>query len=121
MNKKILIIEDNEDDLFIIKRYLARSGYDQIIAITNASDGVKKAIEDKPDLVISDTLLPGSNGFEVCRLIREACGKESPKVIIMTGSVDAVDASRARRVGADDYCAKTSDCAQILEAVKRLI
>jgi DNA-binding response OmpR family regulator len=121
MSKKILIIEDNEDDLIIIKRYLNHTGYDQIIDARDATEGVKKAIDEKPDLVISDTLLPGSNGFEVCYQIRAACGKQTPKIIIMTGSVDAVDAVQARKVGADDYCAKTSDCAPIIEAVKKLI
>jgi len=120
MSKKILIIEDNEIDLLIIKRYLNRLGYDQLISVEYASEGVKKAIEEKPDLVISDTILPDNNGFEVCRQIKEACGLVPP-VIIMTGSVDAVDAIQARRVGADDYCAKTSDCAPLLEAVKKLI
>lgn len=121
MGKKILIIEDNEDDLIIIKRHLNHAGYDQVIDARDATEGIKKAIDEKPDLVISDTLLPGNSGFEVCRQIRAACGNETPKIIIMTGSVDAVDAGRARRVGADDYCAKTSDCAPIIEAVKKLI
>jgi twitching motility two-component system response regulator PilH len=121
MGKRILIIEDNADDLLIIENYLARSGYNEIITAGDAAEGVKKAKEENPDLVISDTLLPGSNGFEVCRQIREIYGQERPKIIIMTGSIDAVDAVKARKVGADDYCAKTSDCAPLLEAVKKLI
>ncbi|MDP3731407.1 MAG: response regulator [Candidatus Omnitrophota bacterium] len=121
MGKRILIIEDTEVDLIIIKHHLIRAGYNQIITSSDASEGVKKAIEEKPDLIISDTLLPDSNGFEVCLKIREAFNQAGPKVIIMTGSADAVDAVKARRVGADDYCAKSSDCAMLLEAVKRLI
>jgi len=121
MGKKILIIDDNEDDLLIIRKYLERAQYNEIIVAVDAAEGVKKAIEEKPDLVISDTLLPGSDGFEVCRQIRKAFGQAGPKIIIMTGSIDAVDAVKARKVGADDYCAKTSDCVPIIEAVKRLI
>lgn len=120
MEKKILIIDDNEVDLLIVKRHLEHAGYQNIITASDAAEGVKKAIEEKPDLVISDTVLPDSNGFEICRQIREACGKDAPKIIIITGSVDAVDATLARRVGADDYCGKTSDCAPLLEAVKKL-
>lgn len=121
MSKKILIIEDNELDMLIVKRCLSRLGYEEIISAECAEEGIKKAIEEKPDLVISDTILPDNNGFEVCRKVREACGKDAPKIIIVTGSVDAVDATCARRAGADDYCAKTSDCAPLLEAVKKLI
>lgn len=121
MGKKILIIEDNNIDLLIVKRHLNHFGYDQIITAEDGSSGIKKAIEEKPDLVILDTILPDNNGFEVCRQIREASdGRGNPKIIITTGSVDAVDALQARRVGADDYCAKTSDCAPLLEAIRKL-
>jgi twitching motility two-component system response regulator PilH len=121
MGKKILIIEDTEDDLIIIMRYLMRAGYADIISADNAGDGVRKALEEKPDLVISDTLLPGRSGFDVCAQIKERSGGSPPKMIIMTGSVDAVDAVKARRAGADDYCAKASDCAPLLAAVKKIM
>ncbi len=120
MDKKILIVEDNEDDLVIIKRYLAREGYKDIISAADAAEGVALAKNEKPQLVISDTLLPGSNGFEVCQQIRQHYGESGIKIIIMTGSIDAVDAVKARKAGADDYCAKASDCAPLLEAIRRL-
>jgi len=121
MGKKILVIDDNEVDLIIVKRCLNQAGYDEIITAEDATEGVKKAKEEKPDLVISDTLLPGSNGFEVCTRIRELYNQTTPKIIIMTGAIDAVDAVKARKAGADDYCAKTSDCSPLIEAVKKLI
>jgi two-component system, OmpR family, alkaline phosphatase synthesis response regulator PhoP len=120
MGKKILIVEDNEMDLLIIKRYLLRAGYNEIVSAENLAEGIKKAEIEKPDLIILDTLLPDGNGFEICQAIREKYNQLNPKIIITTGSVDAVDAVRARRVGADDYCAKTSDCAPLLEALKRI-
>jgi len=121
MGKKILVIDDNEVDLLIVKRCLNQAGYNDVITAGDAVEGVNKAREEKPDLVISDTLLPGSNGFEICSQIREIYNQTTPKIIIMTGAIDAVDAVRARKVGADDYCGKTSDCAPLLEAVKKLI
>jgi DNA-binding response OmpR family regulator len=120
MGRKILIIEDNDDDLMIMKRYLEEAGYDEIFNAQDAGTGLKMAVEEKPDLAILDTLLPGSNGFEICSKIRETCGQGAPKIIIITGSIDAVDAVKARRVGADDYCVKTSDCAPLMEAVKKI-
>lgn len=121
MDKKILIVDDNEVDLLIIKRHLTHAGYDNIIIAKDAQEGIKKVAEEKPNLIILDTLLPGSNGFEICQLIREKYNQTNPKVIIVTGSIDAVDAVKARKAGADDYCAKTSDCIPLLEAVKRFI
>ena len=121
MSKKILIVEDNDDDLLIVKRYLNKAGYTDLVSAKNVAEGVKKAISEKPDIVIADTVLPDGDGFEICRKVREAYGKGSPKVIIMTGFIDAIDTVRARKVGADDYCAKVSDCAPLLAAVKKLI
>lgn len=121
MGRKILIVEDNDDDLLVLKRYLNREGFTDIVTAGNVADGVRKALEEKPDIVITDTLLPDSTGFEVCSKVREARGSAGPKIIIMTGSIDAVDAVKARRVGADDYCAKTFDCAPLLTAVKKIL
>jgi two-component system, OmpR family, alkaline phosphatase synthesis response regulator PhoP len=121
MSKKILIVDDNEVDLLILKRYLTRAGYGEIVSAGNVEEGIKKAELERPDLIILDTLLPDGNGFEICQTIREKYNQANPKIIIVTGSMDAVDAVKARKAGADDYCAKTSDCAPILEAVKKII
>jgi len=120
MGKKILIIDDNDQDRKIIKRFLSKAGYDEIFIVETGEDGLKKAESEKPELVIIDTILPGIDGFEVCRQIRETQSPSYPKIIIITGSIDAVDAVKARKSGADDYCAKTSDCSSLLEAVKQL-
>jgi DNA-binding response OmpR family regulator len=120
VTKKILIVEDSPAALILLKSILEKEGYLTIEA-ENGEDGLKKAKEEKPDLVITDTLLPGIDGFEVCRQIKQIQIPTSPKVIMMTGSVDAVDAVKARKVGADDYCAKTRNFMTIIEAVKKLI
>ena len=120
MGKKILIIDDSEQDRKIIKRFLNKAGFEEIFTATTGQDGLKKAISEKPDLVILDTLLPDTIGVEVCRQIRQIDGSTIPRIIMMTGTIDAVDAVKARQVGAEDYCVKTTDCAPILEAVKNL-
>lgn len=121
MGKKILIIDDSPQDRKIIERFLRKGGYDDIILAETGEDGVEKAKSEKPDLVVSDTILPGIDGFEVCRQIREFSGPDTPKVVIITGAIDAVNAVKAKKMGADDYCAKTSDAAPILQAVKKLL
>jgi len=117
---KILIVEDTEDDLFIVTRYLKKAGYTDIVSAGTLAGGIKRALDEKPDIVICDTLLPDGNGFDVCREIKTKLGDSSPKIIVTTGSIDAVDAVKARRAGADDYCGKTSDCAPLLEALGKL-
>lgn len=121
MNKKILIIDDNEQDKKIIMRFLGKAGFTDITTAENGEEGINKLKEQIPDLVILDTILPDTVGFEVCRRIRELYGPQEPKIIIITGSIDAVDALRARQMGADDYCVKTSDCTPLLEALKNIL
>jgi len=121
MSKKILIIDDTESDRKIVQRYLNKAGFDNIIIAVTGEEGVAKAASEKPDLVITDTNMPGIDGFETCRQIREGGTKDSPKIIVTTGAIDAVDAVKARKSGADDYCVKTSDLAQVMTAVKNIM
>ena len=121
MAKKILIIDDTLSDRKIIQRYLNKEGYNNVIAAENGEDGVAMAVSENPDLVIIDTNMPGIDGFETCRQIRDAGSKEAPKIIVTTGAIDAVDAIKARKSGADDYCVKTSDATKLIAAVKDLI
>lgn len=121
MGPKILVIDDNKQDRIIVKRFLNKAGYEEISVAESGEDGIKKAIDEKPDLVITDTVLPGVDGFEVCRKIKETMTAVTPKIIVMTGTIDAVDAVKARKMGADDYCVKTADGAPLVEAVKNLL
>lgn len=67
---KILVVEDNEVDLLLIKRILSKKGYN-ILSEVRGDDGLKTAIAEKPDLVILDCLLPGMSGQDVCRNLKE--------------------------------------------------
>jgi len=119
-DRKILVIEDNPDDRLIIERMCRKAGFTNLVFAFDGKEGLEKAAAEQPDIVVTDTLLPGFDGFEVCRRIREAGSPDRPKIIVMTGSIDAVDAVAARRAGADDYAVKTSDCQHIIDALKKL-
>ena len=121
MGKKILVIDDTEADRKIVKRFLNRAGYDNIVTAENGEQGVALAASERPDLVITDTMMPGLDGFETCRQIRAQFDKETMKIIVTTGAIDAVDAIKARKAGADDYCVKSSSPEPIIAAVKGLI
>lgn len=121
MSKKILLVEDNEGDQFLIEEALKEAGIDcELIIESSGEEGVAKAASLNPDIVITDTNLPGIDGFETCKKIKEICG-DSTKVIVMTGIVDAVDAVKARQMGADDYCVKTSNLSQMIKTLKNAI
>lgn len=118
MSKKVLIIDDNEQDRKIITRYLSQAGFKDIVSAETGADGIAQASQNNPDIIVLDTVLPGMDGFEICHEIKHV-KKLKATVIMMTGRIDAVDATKARKMGADDYCVKTSDCAVIIEAVKK--
>jgi DNA-binding response OmpR family regulator len=121
MGKKILVIDDNEQDRKIMKRFLNKAGYEEILTAATGEEGIIKAKSEQPDLVILDTLLPDQLGFDICSQIKQDAKQNTPIIIIITGTIDAVDAVKARESGADDYCVKTTDCVPLLEAVKSFI
>jgi len=120
MPKKILIVEDSPTVLGMLKDVFENEGYN-VLPVETGEKAVKKAKSNNPDLVIIDTVLPGIDGFEVCRKIKNAGAPCAAKIIIITGNVDAVDAEKALDSGADDYCAKTSDFSNLIAAVKKLV
>lgn len=121
MASKVLIIDDDEQDQKIMKRYLSKNGYPDIYIADTGEDGLNLAKENKPDIAIIDTNLPGINGFETCKQIKAIEDLNNIKVIIVTGLIDSVNALKARQMGADDYCAKTTDCVELLEVMNDLL
>lgn len=120
MKTRILVIEDNEQDQKIVLRFLKNQGLDDIILASSGGEGLKKAREALPDLVLLDTVLPDMEGFAVCRQLKASLGP-GLKVIMMTGQVAAVEPEKARSAGADEYCVKTADGRSLREAVSRIL
>ncbi len=103
--KRILLIEDEEDIAAFIKLQAEASGYKMHVEV----DGINgfRAIErEKPDLVILDIMLPGQNGFDVCRKIKSSPELRGIPVIILTAKGEELDMVLGLELGADDYVAK---------------
>ena len=103
-----------------MSKVLAEKGF-AVTAVEKGEDGVVKAREDRPDLAIIDTILPGIDGFETCRLIKQEAQPNPPKIVVVTGNCQAVDAKKAREAGADEYAAKTMGFEMILSAVDAVL
>ncbi len=111
---RILIVEDNEDLAFGLRRTLEDEGY----AVEVASDGIRgsqRARDEKPDLVILDLMLPGMDGYRTLESIRGA-GLQMP-VIILTARGEEADKVHGFRVGADDYVTKPFGLSELLARV----
>lgn len=103
--KRILLIEDEEDIAALIKLQAENSGYKLHVEV----DGINgyRAIErEKPDLVILDIMLPGQNGFDVCRKMKSNPELKGIPVIILTAKSEELDMVLGLELGADDYMAK---------------
>ncbi|MFH1395462.1 MAG: response regulator [Candidatus Omnitrophota bacterium] len=120
MSKRILVVEKNAIMFSVLKDVLEKEGHNVSLSETG-EDGIRIAESDTPDLVVTDTVLPDIDGFEVCRRIKSSRKRLVPKVIITTGDIDAVDAEKAHDAGANDYCAKTRDSLHVITAIKELV
>ncbi len=114
MSKKILIVEDDSDIAEIEKDYLETSGYEVSIAKTG-SDGVREALSGNYDLIILDIMLPGIDGFEVCKIIR---GEIDIPIMMLTARKSDIDKIKGLGFGADDYIEKPFSPSVLVARVK---
>lgn len=115
MNKRILIVEDEQNIVDILAFNLQRDGYETIEAMDGAT-GLELALERDPDLILLDLMLPRMDGFEVCRRLREA-GRTTP-VIMLTAREEETDKVLGLELGADDYITKPFSMRELLARVK---
>lgn len=104
----------------MLKALLQDEGFAVIISEKGA-DAIKSAEMEKPDIFIVDVLLPDMHGFDICAHVRSKDIHKNSKVIIMAANIDASDAVKAKKCGADDYCVKTGDFFHLVSAVKGLL
>ena len=111
---RILIIEDEETIAELEKDYLELSGFEVIIC--NRGDlGLEKALKEEFDLIILDLMLPGMDGFEICRQIRQ---EKNIPVIMVSAKKDDIDKIRGLGLGADDYMTKPFSPSELVARVK---
>jgi two-component system, OmpR family, alkaline phosphatase synthesis response regulator PhoP len=121
MSKKILLVDDNAAHNEVMVSLLQEVGYKDVVVAQTGNEGAALAESEKPDLIILDTLLPDTTGFDICKDISQKTITPKPKIIIMTGFIDAVDVIKARQMGADDYVVKTADFSYLIDVVKKLL
>lgn len=102
MSKRILIVEDEESIADLERDYLELSGF-QVEVANDGETGLNKAMKEEFDLIILDLMLPGVDGFEICREVRSQ--KNTP-IIMVSAKKDDIDKIRGLGLGADDYMTK---------------
>lgn len=118
--KTILIVEDEEDILALIHYNLAREGY-QVLTATNGEQGVKLAGEHQPDLVILDLMLPGIDGLQVCRELKQCDTTRHIAVIMLTAKGEEADIVIGLELGAADYVTKPFSPRVLLARIRTVL
>jgi two-component system cell cycle response regulator DivK len=114
----ILIVEDNEKNLKLVRDVLQVKGYETLEAVT-AEDGLKIAREKKPALILMDIQLPGMNGIEALKALRAAPATAKIPVIAITASVMQQDRQQIMSAGFDGFIEKPVNLRGLLETVQR--
>lgn len=117
MNTRILLIEDDDQFSDILKHALNFEGY-QVEIAEDGLTGIRKVDENHPDLVVLDILLPGLNGLEVCKRIRQT---SSIPIMMLTGKETTEDRVFGLDAGADDYMVKPYQMEELLARIRALL
>ena len=115
MGKTILIVEDEQNIVDILCFNLVKEGYDTLEAYDGPT-GLQLALEHNPDLMLLDLMLPGMDGFEVCRRLREQ-GSSIP-ILMLTAREEEDDRVMGLELGADDYIVKPFKMREVIARVK---
>jgi len=116
--EKILIVEDDAAIRFGLEKNLAYDGY-EVTSAANGERGLELAFELQPDLIVLDLMLPGMNGFEICKSVR----KHDPHVAILILSAKGLEGDKVLGldVGADDYVTKPFSVKEVMARVRALL
>ncbi|MGA9451890.1 MAG: response regulator [Verrucomicrobiia bacterium] len=120
MRRKILVVEDDPDQLEVIRLSLKAAGF----AIGTAANGTEALVKTRsisPDLVVLDLMLPGLNGFDVCESLRRDPATASVPIIILTGMCSQFGRFAGLESGADDFILKPFDPQQLVSKVEKLL
>ena len=115
MSKRILVVEDEKNIVDILMFNLRRDGYETLEAYDGEA-GLQLALEQDPDLILLDLMLPKMNGFDVCRSIREA-GRTTP-ILMLTAREEETDKVLGLELGADDYITKPFSMRELMARVR---
>jgi len=114
---RVLVVEDEPIILRLLQVNLRLQGY-EVLAFANGEDALRRAEELPPDVVVLDIVLPGIDGFEVCRRLRELPATADVPVIMVTAQAQAEDRARGYALGVHEYVTKPFEPAELVALVR---
>ena len=112
------MVDDSETILMFEQMILKKGGY-EIVTAKNGKDGVAKALETKPDLILMDVMMPGMSGFEAVKRLRQDAATRSIPVVMVTTEAESMEAGYES--GCSDYVVKPIDQLELITKVKSLL
>ena len=120
MNKRILIIEDDPSALRLVGYALEQEGY-QVITASDGLEGLTKAQDEHPDLIVLDIMLPGLDGYEICYQLRQKLETALLPILMVSAKARQDDKDIGLKMGVDDYLTKPADPLMIVARIKILL
>ncbi|MEY4696825.1 MAG: hypothetical protein RIT14_1253 [Pseudomonadota bacterium] len=102
---RVLVVEDEDNVALALEYVIRREGYD-FMRISDGADAEGALVEQRPDIVLIDVMLPNVSGYEICKMVRDRAELRDTRVIIMTARGSSLQRERAMLAGADDFLPK---------------
>ena len=119
-NEKILVVDDEEHIAELIRYNLESNGY-KILSANNGIDAMKIVLEERPNLILLDLMIPGKDGYDVCKEIRSTKEVMNTPIIMLTDKSEEIDKILGLELGADDYITKPFSVRELLARVKAVL
>ena len=121
MTKKVLLADDEEDILVLVSATLGGDDRYSLILARDGEEALRRAREDKPDLIFLDVMMPKMDGFEVCSVLKSDSATKHVKVVMLTAMAQELDKQKAEQAGADFYFTKPFSPTALLNKVEELL
>ena len=118
--KKILLVDDEKDMVYAVQLQLETGGY-EVISAGDGQEGLEKARQEKPDLIILDLMLPKLDGYKVCRMLKFDEKYKSIPIIMFTARIQQADEKLGYEVGANAYLTKPFEPETLIKKIKELL
>jgi len=119
-NEKILLIDDEPDFVEIVQFFLEANEY-QVVTATNGDKVLEKTVEEKPDLILMDIMMPKIDGFAACRILKNNENTKNIPIIMVTAKGNREDIANASRAGANSYIIKPFNLTKLVDILRELL
>lgn len=118
--KTILVVDDTPSELELMTRFLRESGFSVIVA-TDAKEAMSKANDLNPDAIVTDVVMPGMSGFELCRTLKKNAATQKMPIVVCTSKNQDLDRLWGMKQGADVYVTKPFTQDDLVKAVQSVV